>query len=69
MKEIKYLLQTHIHTEHYDEGLLCTRIPYMVMKRHNKLEIYANPDCLQIMSDRVNRYENADLISKEGSES
>lgn len=67
MGKIKYLLQTHIHTDHYDEGLLCTRIPYMGMKEHNKLEIYAHPNCLKIMSDRVNQYENADLISEEGS--
>jgi len=66
MGKIKYLLQTHIHTDHYDEGLLCTRIPYMSMKGHNHLEIYAHPNCLNIMSARVNQYENADLISKEG---
>lgn len=63
----KYLLQTHIHTDHYDEGLLCTRIPYMAMEGHNKLEIYAHPNCLKIMSDRVNEYENVDIISEEGS--
>lgn len=67
MGRIKYLLQTHIHTDHYDEGLLCTRIPYMIMKGHNKLEIYAHPNCLNIMSERVNAYENADLITEEGS--
>lgn len=67
MSRIKYLLQTHIHTDHYDEGLLCTRIPYMAMEGHNKLEIYAHPNCLDIMSERVSRYENADLITEEGS--
>lgn len=67
MGKLKYLLQTHIHTDHYDQGLLCTRIPYMAMKNHNKLEIYAHPTCLKIMSDRVNQFENADLISEEGS--
>lgn len=67
MGKIKYLLQTHIHTDHYDEGLLCTRVPYMAMKNHNKLEIYAHLQCLEIMSNRVNQYENADLISEEGS--
>lgn len=67
MGNIKYLLQTHIHTDHYDEGLLCTRIPYMAMKNHNKLEIFAHPICLDIMSNRVNQFEKADLISEEGS--
>lgn len=67
MGKIKYLLKTHIHTDHYDEGLLCTRIPYMMMEWHNKLEIYSHPNCLNIMSQRVNAYENADLITEEGS--
>jgi len=66
MSKIKYLLQTHIHTDHYDESLLCTRNPYMVMQGHNKLEIYAHADCLKVMSDRVNKYEDADLLSIEG---
>lgn len=68
MGKLKYLLQTHIHADHYDQGLLCTRIPYMAMKKHNKLEIYAHPTCLEIMSNRVNQFENADLISQEGSD-
>ena len=67
MGKIKYLLQTHIHTDHYDEGILCSRIPYMAMEGHNKLEIFAHPNCLKIMSQRVSRYENADLITEEGS--
>lgn len=67
MGKIKYLLQTHIHTDHYDQGLLCTRIPYMAMQNHHKLEIYAHPTCLDIMSERVNQFENADLITDEGS--
>ncbi|MBR1884224.1 MAG: hypothetical protein IJ809_04745 [Clostridia bacterium] len=67
MSKIKYLLQTHIHTDHYDPGLLCTRIPYMNMIGHDTLEIYAHKSCLQIMSDRVKGFENADLISDEGS--
>lgn len=67
MGKIKYLLQTHIHADHYDAGLLTTRIPYMAMKKHNKLEIYAHPECLKIMSNRVSQYENADLLSNEGS--
>ncbi len=66
MGKIKYLLQTHIHADHYDAGLLTTRIPYMEMKNHNKLEIYAHPKCLNIMSDRVSNFEKADLISEEG---
>ena len=68
MSKIQYLLQTHIHADHYDAGLLTTRIPYMGMRKHHKLEIYAHPECLKIMSDRVSQYEKADLMSKEGSD-
>ena len=67
MSKIKYLLQTHIHTDHYDEGLLCTRVPYMANNQIDLLEIYAHPTCLNIMSERINEYEDADLITKEGS--
>lgn len=66
MGKIKYLLQTHIHADHYDAGLLTTRMPYMTMEKHNKLEIYAHPECLKIMSNVVSQYEKADLISEEG---
>lgn len=66
MGKIKYLLQTHIHADHYDAGLLTTRMPYMAMEKHNKLEIYAHPECLKIMSNMVSQYEKADLISEEG---
>ena len=40
----------------------------MAMKNHNRLEIFAHPICLGIMSERVNQFENADLISQEGSD-
>lgn len=66
MGKIKYLLQTHIHADHYDAGLLTTRMPYIAMEKHNKLEIYAHPKCLKIMSNMVSQYEKADLISEEG---
>lgn len=67
MGKVKYILQTHIHTDHYDEGLLISRIPYMKMKNHPLLEIVAYPTCLSIMSDRISNFESADLISEEGS--
>lgn len=66
MGKVKYLLQTHIHIDHFDEGLLITRIPHMASKKLEKLEIFAHPTCLKIMSDRISQYENADLITKEG---
>lgn len=38
----------------------------MAMKNHTKLEILAHQKCLEIMSNRVNQYEHADLITTEG---
>lgn len=68
MGKIKFLLQTHVHIDHFDEGLMISRIPYMAMQGHNRLEIFAHPTCLEIMSARVSQYENADLLSEKGQE-
>ena len=37
----------------------------MAMKNHLKLEIFAHQKCLEIMSNRVNQYEHADLALSE----
>ena len=68
MGNIKYILQTHIHNDHYFAQHLITRIPYMSMKNQHLLHIYAHPNCLKIMSDRISEHEDADLISEEGQE-
>lgn len=68
MGKVKYLLQTHPHLDHYSEESLISRIPYMAMKNQHVLNIVAHPICLQNMSERISRYENADLMSKEGKE-
>ena len=66
MGKVKYLLQTHIHADHYFEQSLITRIPYMDMKNQHLLSIYAQSNCMKIMSDRIRNYEDADLITDEG---
>lgn len=66
MGNIKYLLQTHIHLDHYFQNHLITRIPYMSMKNQYLLNIYAHPNCLKIMSDRIKEFEDADLLSEDG---
>ena len=38
----------------------------MVIKNLLKLEIFAHQKYLEIMSNRVNQYEHADLITTEG---
>ena len=43
MNNIKYLLQTHIHTDHYDPGIIITRVPYMVSKNQKNIRnIYSS---------------------------
>ena len=37
------------------------------MKEQKLLEIYTHPKCLNIMSESVSKFEQADLISEEGS--
>lgn len=69
MGKIKYLLQTHIHTDHCDIGLLTTRITYLTkQKKQNLLELYAHPKCLNIISKKIEEYENVKLSTKEGQE-
>jgi len=66
MGNVKYLLQTHLHSDHYSEELLTSRIPYMTIKNQHILDIVAHPLCLQNMSDGISRYEKVDLLSEEG---
>lgn len=66
MGKVKYLLQTHPHLDHYNEEMLIARIPYMAMKNQEKLHIVASRVCIENMSERISRYEKADLISEEG---
>ena len=68
MNNIQYLLQTHIHTDHYDPGILTTRIPYMVSKNQKTLELYTHPKCLNVISKNIFKYEKVNIKSKEGSE-
>lgn len=68
MGNVKYLLQTHPHLDHYNEEMLIARIPYMSMKNQYRLNIIAHPLCIDNMSSRISRFENADLITEEGKE-
>ena len=66
MGKIKYLLQTHSHTDHYDENILCSRLEYKTKKNINKIEIFAKSSCIQIMRDRINQIENIDIFTDDG---
>lgn len=67
MSKIRYLLQTHIHNDHYDESLLATRIPYVTPKRLIPLELVANPKCLKAMSDSIIKSDSEDFLTAKGS--
>lgn len=66
MGKVKYLLQTHPHLDHYNEEMLIARIPYMAMKNQHELQLIASKICIENMSDRISRYEKADLVTDEG---
>lgn len=68
MNKVKYLLQTHSHYDHYDPGLLVTRIPGRIDKKLNKLEIVAHPNCLKDLYFDMLKRENVDLKEKKGQE-
>ena len=66
MGKVTYLLQTHIHADHFDPSLLCTRLPHQIEKKLKMLDIYAHPDCLQYMNKQLFQLEQIDLMSQEG---
>lgn len=66
MGKVKYLLQTHPHLDHYNEEMLIARIPYMAMKNQHELQLISSKLCIENMSERISRYEKADLITEEG---
>ena len=54
MKKIKIIIHLYIEL-----------LENMAMKNYLKLEIFAHQKCLEIMSNRVNQYEHADLALSE----
>jgi len=68
MGKIKYLLQTHSHTDHFDENELSVRLDYTTEKELNMLEIYAHKNALNVMSNRVKMEEDIDILKEESIE-
>ena len=66
MGNLKYLLQTHIHADHFVPALLCTRLPHQIEKKLQKFHIYAHPWCLKYMNAQIQELEQVDLMSQEG---
>lgn len=53
VSRIRYCLQTHSHSDHFDAGHLITRIADYATEGTLPLELCASPETLQHMSDRL----------------
>ena len=66
VSKIRYVLQTHSHSDHFDAGHLITRLPDYATAEPLPLEICASPETLRHMSDALSLEEpGADLLSKD----
>ena len=54
---IRYLLQTHSHSDHFDAGHLITRMPEYACEGTPRLDIYASGACIGHMSDALSQEE------------
>lgn len=57
VSRIRYWLQTHSHSDHFDAGHLITRISDYATEDTLPLEVYASPETLLHMSERLAREE------------
>ena len=63
---IRYLLQTHSHSDHFSACHLITRIAEYASQNVKPLSIFASPLCIQNMSEYLGREEyGANLFEKE----
>lgn len=53
VSRVRFLLQTHSHSDHFDAGHLITRIADYATKDVLPLDIYASPETLFHMSERL----------------
>ncbi len=65
---VKHLLQTHPHHDHFDPNLLASRVSYITDKKQHKLDIVAHKKCLEVMSKKIYNEEEFGLLSKDGQE-
>lgn len=59
---IKYLLQTHAHTDHFDPGHLITRHPDYAVQGVEKLTMAASPKTLQAMGEMLKREDGSAML-------
>ena len=67
VSHIRYCLQTHAHSDHFDAGHLITRLSDYATENILPLDLCASNETLAHMSDRLNLEEpGINLITKEG---
>ena len=66
ISKIRYLLQTHSHSDHFDAGHLITRLAEYACTDPLPLDLCASPETLRHMSERLAREEDgATLLTEE----
>jgi len=67
IEKIRYCLQTHSHSDHFDASHMITRIPEYATVNVPPLHLYSSKECMKNMSEILKReWEDADLfIEKE----
>ena len=61
--KIKYLLQTHAHSDHFDAGHFATRWSEYATINPPHLTIFAHPKCLETMSKMIKSNEDIDIFN------
>lgn len=66
LTKIKYVLQTHSHSDHFDAGHMITRIPDYAGENIARIELRASRECVAHMSEKLAREEGgATLLEAE----
>ena len=66
VSQIRFLLQTHSHSDHFDAGHLITRLPDYATEEPLPMAVCASPETLRHMSDALAREEpGADLLAED----
>jgi len=65
LADVKYLLQTHTHLDHFDLNLFLTLDSKYAIAMKNKLNIICSRICLEDMQFKLSQYEKMNLFDKE----
>ena len=62
---IRYLLQTHSHSDHFDPGHFITRIAEYATENLTHMSVCASPECIEHMSEKLGREEEGATLLDE----